>query len=156
MQSKATSVGEYLGALPADRRDALEAVRRVILTNVDGDIEEGMQYGMIGYFVPHRVFPDGYHCAPEQPLPYMALASQKQHMSLYLMFAYTGGGEGERWIRDAYAAKGRTLDMGKSCVRFKRLQDLDLEIIAAAIRRAPSREYIATYTAARPAPARKK
>ena len=77
MQSKAKTVAEYLASLPADRREALQAVRQVILANLDADYEEGMQYGMIGYYVPHRVFPPGYHCSPDQPLPFAALASQK-------------------------------------------------------------------------------
>ena len=88
MQSKATSVDQYLAGLPADRRDAIEAVRAVILENLPKGYEEGMQYGMIGYYVPHRVYPAGYHCDPLQPLPFAALASQKNHMSLYLMCIY--------------------------------------------------------------------
>ena len=84
MQSKATTVGQYLAELPADRRRAIEAVRKVILANLDRDYEEGMQYGMIGYYVPHRIYPAGYHCDPKQPLPFTALASQKNYLSLYL------------------------------------------------------------------------
>ncbi len=77
MQSKATTVKQYLAELPADRRAAIEAVRATILKNLDKDFAEGMQYGMIGYYVPHSVFPAGYHCDPRQPLPYAGLASQK-------------------------------------------------------------------------------
>jgi len=77
MQSKAATVGAYLRSLPPDRRVAVEAVRKVVLANMDPALEEGMQYGMIGWYVPHRVFPAGYHCNPEQPLPYACLASQK-------------------------------------------------------------------------------
>jgi hypothetical protein len=90
MQSKATTVAAYLAEIPVDRRAALERVRDVIRKNVDKNIEEGMTYGMIGYYVPHRVFPAGYHCDPKQPLPYAGLASQKNHMSLYLMSVYCG------------------------------------------------------------------
>ena len=89
MQSKATTVEQYLAELPEDRRMALEAVRQVVLKNLDKDFEEGMQYGMIGYYVPHRVYPAGYHCDPKQPLPFAHLASQKNHMALYLMCIYT-------------------------------------------------------------------
>ena len=98
MQSKATTVAKYLEELPPDRRAALCAVRTVILKNLDRDYQEGMQYGMIGYFVPHSVFPPGYHCDPRQPLPFAGLASQKNHMSLYMMSAYGEGGDHD-WIR---------------------------------------------------------
>lgn len=151
MQSKATTVAQYLKELPADRRAAIEAVRKVILANVDDQIEEGMQYGMIGYYVPHRVFPNGYHCDPAQPLPYMGLASQKQNMAVYMMFAYLDPVNGEQWIRAEYARRGRKIDMGKSCLRFKTLADLDLEVLAAAIKRAPTDRYVDMYfTAAGP------
>lgn len=148
MQSKATSVAQYLNELPAERRSAIEAIRKVILETVDGDIEEGMQYGMIGFYVPHRVYPAGYHCDPRQPLPYVCLASQKNYMSVYLMTCYGGGGAEETWFRGEWAKTGKKLDMGKSCVRFKRLEDLALDVIAAAIRRVPAREHIARYEAA--------
>ena len=88
MQSKASTVAEYLSRLPEDRRKDIDAVRQVILKNLDQDYEEGIQYGMIGYYVPHRVFPAGYHCDPRQPLPFAALGSQKNYMSLYLMCVY--------------------------------------------------------------------
>jgi hypothetical protein len=146
MQSTAPTVAKYLLQLPPDRRPAIEAVRRVILANVDKDIEETLSSGMIGYVVPHRVFPGGYHCDPKQPVPYLCLASQKHHMALYLMFAYTGGRE-EEWIRQQYATKGKRLDMGKSCLRFRTLDDLDLEVLAETIRRVPAQQFIATYVA---------
>ena len=151
MQSKATTVAEYLGELPEDRRAALSKVRQVIRKNLPKGIVEGMQYGMIGYYVPHRVFPNGYHCDPAQPLPYMGLASQKQNMAVYMMFAYLDPVNGEQWIRAEYARRGRKIDMGKSCLRFKSLADLDLEVLAAAIKRAPTDRYVDMYfTAAGP------
>jgi len=151
MQSRARTVAEYLRELPAERRAAIEAVRKVIVANVDADIEEGMQYGAIGYYVPHRVFANGYHCDPSQPLPFIGLASQKQHMAAYLMFAYMGGPADEAWIRQAYAKAGRKLDMGKSCIRFRSLGDIDLDILAEAIRRTPTQAYIERYVANVPA-----
>lgn len=156
MQSAANTVAAYLKDLPPDRRTALETVRKVILANVDGDIEEGMQYGAIGYYVPHRIFAAGYHCDPSQPLPYIGLASQKQHMAVYLMFAYMGGPSDEAWIRNAYEKAGRKLDMGKSCIRFRSLGDLDLDILGEAIRRAPTRAFVDYYLKSVPAGARKK
>src|SRR6478672_5651786 len=106
MQSKAATVTQYLASLPADRRADVEAVRKVILKNLDKDYEEGMQYGMIGYYVPHRTYPAGYHCDPRQPLPFAGLASQKNYMALYLMCVY-GEGELATWFRQAWAKTGK-------------------------------------------------
>jgi len=142
MQSKATTVQAYLDSLPADRREALQAVRRVILKNLDKDYIENMSYGMIGYCVPHSVYPAGYHCKPEQALPFAALASQKNYMSVYLMCTY-GNASHMKWFQDAWAKTGKKLDMGKSCVRFKRAEDLALDVIGEAIRRVPAKKYIA-------------
>ena len=133
MQSKAATVVAYLAELPEDRRKALEAIRKVIRKNLDKDYEERMQYGMIGYCVPHRVFPAGYHCDPKQPLPFAGLASQKNYMSLYLMCVY--GNEGEReWFHEQWTKSGKKLDMGKACVRFKKLEDVPLDVIGEAQR----------------------
>jgi Domain of unknown function (DU1801) len=147
MQSKATNVEQYLAELDEGRRQAIEAVRKVILENLDKDYEEGMQYGMIGYYVPHRVYPAGYHCDSRQPLPFAGLASQKGYMSLYLMCTY-GHEEHAKWFQEAWARTGKKLDMGKSCVRFKKLEDLALDVIAEAIRRVPAKKYIEQVEAA--------
>jgi hypothetical protein len=142
MQSKAATVEQYLAELPDERREALAAVREVILANLDDDYEEGMQYGMIGYYVPHHVHPAGYHCDPRQPLPFASLASQKNYMSLYLMCVY-GESEHAEWFKKAWAESGKKLDMGKACVRFKKLEDLALDVIGEAIRRVPAKKYVA-------------
>jgi hypothetical protein len=149
MQSKATTVAAYLEAQEPGRRGVLEAVREVILAHLDSDYEEGIQYGMIGYYVPHRVFPDGYHCDPKQPLPFAALAAQKNHLSLYLMGVCVGMDEPgseetaeARWFREAWASTGKKLDMGKSCVRFRKLDDLALDVVGECIRRLPAQRYI--------------
>jgi hypothetical protein len=144
MQSKATTVQQYLAELPEDRRRAIEAVREVILKNLDKDYEEGMGYGMIGYYVPHRVYPAGYHCDPKMPLPFAGLASQKNHMSVYLMSVY---GEGNHWksFREAWAKTGKKLDMGKCCIRFRKLEDVALDVIGDAIRKTPVKGYIDYY-----------
>ena len=141
MQSKATTVAQYLAELPEDRRKAIETVRQVVLKNLDKDYEEGIQYGMIGYYVPHRVHPAGYHCDPKQPLPFAALASQKNHMALYLMCVY-GQSANANWFQQAWAKTGKKLDMGKACVRFKKVDDLALDVIGEAIRRVPAKKYI--------------
>ena len=149
MQSNAPTVEAYLQTLPPDRRDALNAVREVMLRNLDSDYEEGMQYGMIGYYVPHRVYPKGYACDPRQPLPFAALGSQKNHMSLYLMAVYGGStGHGE-WFREAWLKTGKKLDMGKACIRFRKVEDLALDVIAEAVKRIPAAKYIEFCEAAR-------
>lgn len=154
MQSQATTVAAYLAELPADRRAAIEAVRNVILENLDDDYSEGMAYGMIGYSVPHRVYPAGYHCNPKQPLPFACLASQKGHMAIYLMCVY-GNPSMESWFRAAWAKSGKKLDMGKSCIRFKKIEDVALDVIGETIRRMPAARYIEHYEKAFAAPKRK-
>lgn len=144
MQSTAKTVKEYLAGLPDDRRAAIEAVRRVILKSLPKGYEEAMGYGMLAYVVPHRLWPAGYHCDPKQPLIYAALASQKNHMALYLMCAY-GDREVDAWFRAAYKASGKKLDMGKSCVRFKKLEDLPLDVIGEVVARVPVAAFLNRY-----------
>lgn len=156
MQSKATTVRQYLDALPADRRKPIEAVRRVIRANLDPRYQEGMQYGMIGYFVPHSVYPPGYHCDPRQPLPFVGLASQKNHMAIYLYCLYADPAE-VAWFEQAWteamAGTGKKLDMGKSCVRFRKLEDVPLDVVGQAVKRAPVDVFVALYEAATRRPA---
>jgi hypothetical protein len=148
MQSKAATVEEYLAGLPEDRRAAIASVRKVIRENLDPDYEEGMQYGMIGYYVPHRVYSAGYHCNPKEPLPFAALGSQKNYMSLHLMSVYGGWGGGDgasqhaRWFREEWAKTGKKMDMGKACIRFKKAEDLPLDLIGKAVKRTPAKKYI--------------
>ncbi|MEX2182683.1 MAG: DUF1801 domain-containing protein [Gemmatimonadaceae bacterium] len=145
MQSKAKTVSAYLAELPPDRRGAVEAVRKVVLEHMDPALEEGMQYGMIGWYVPHKVFSPGYHCDPRQPLPYACLASQKHHLSLYLMSVYADGTRNEQWFRKAWAKTGKKLDMGKCCIRFKRAEDLALDVIGEAFDRSSVKDHLAHY-----------
>lgn len=147
MQSKATTVNAYLSELSPDRRASIEAVRKVILANLDHDYEEGIQYGMIGYFIPHRIYPAGYHCDPKQPLPFVGLASQKNHMAVYMMCLY-GDGSLTTWFQSEWKKTGKKLDMGKSCIRFKTSDDLALDVIGEAIRRVPASKYIEIYESA--------
>jgi hypothetical protein len=146
MKSNATTVEEYVKGLPEERRKAITAVRKVILANLPKGFEECMSYGMIGYVVPHSLYPKGYHCNPKLPLPYANLASQKGHMSLYLMTVYADA-KIEQWFRKAWLAAGKKLDMGKACVRFKRLEDVPLEVVGQIIARTPVKNYIARYEA---------
>lgn len=148
MPAKPTTVAAYLASLPPDRRAALSVVRKVIQDNIDPAYTEGMQYGMIGWAVPHSLYPAGYHCDPSQGLPFLAMASRKNHMSLSLMCIY-GASEAEQRFREAWAKSGKKkLDMGKACVRFKSVDDLALDVIGETIRRVPARKYIAHYEAA--------
>jgi hypothetical protein len=147
MQSKAKTVAEYLDELTADRRMAISKVRAVIRKHLPKGFAEQMQYGMIGYVVPHKIFPAGYHCDPNQPLPFAALASQKGHMSLYMMTIYQDPAA-DRWLREEFRARGKKLDMGKSCIRFKTLEDLPLETIGQAIARVPVADYVRRYETA--------
>ena len=142
MKSAAKTVEEYRQALPPDRRVAIDALREVILANLPEGYEERFYYGMIGYVVPHSIYPAGYHCDPKQPLGLACLASQKNHMALYLMNVY-GDPATEAWFRKAWHATGKKLDMGKSCVRFKKLEDLALDVIGQVFARTPVNKYIA-------------
>ncbi|MFT5285091.1 MAG: hypothetical protein ACI8TQ_001252 [Planctomycetota bacterium] len=148
MQSKAKTVKQYLAELPEDRREAIQAVRKVVLKNLPKGYEEGMQYGMIGYFVPHSLFPAGYHCDPTQPLPFAALASQKNHMAIYLMCIY-GSEKHKAWFSEAWLKTGKKLDMGKSCIRFKKLEQVALNVIGQAIKKVPASKFIAAYQESR-------
>lgn len=148
---KPATVEEYLAGLPEDRRAAMEQVRASILENLDSDYEEGIQYGMIGYYVPHSVYPDGYHCDRTQPLPFAGLASQKNHMAVYLMCLY-GDPKQEEWFRKAWAKTGRKLDMGKSCVRFRKIEDCAVDVIGKAVKRVPAKKFIKSCEAALKAP----
>ncbi len=141
MQSKATTVEQYLQSLPEDRRTAISTVRKVILANLDKDYEEGMTYGMIGYYVPHTIYPAGYHCDPKQPLPYINLASQKNHMAVYMNFLYGNSEQGKLFAED-WAKTGKKLDAGKACIRFRKLEDLALDAIGKAIKRTPVKKHI--------------
>jgi hypothetical protein len=140
------TVAAYLAALPPDRRAAVSAVRDAINRALPAGYEEGMAYGMIGWAVPHRLYPAGYHCDPKQPLPFAGLASQKGHMSLHLMCTYFDD-EQRRRLEDDWRRTGKKLDMGKACIRFKALDDLPLDVVTAAVARVPVAAYVQRYEA---------
>ena len=146
MKIKAATIDEYLEQLPEDRRKALEAVRKVIRKNLPKGYEEVLQYGIIGYVVPLKTFPAGYLNRKNEPLPYICLASQKNYMSIYMMSVY---GDAEAKFREEYAATGKRLDMGKCCVRFRKLDDLPLDVIGRAVARYPVKKWIEICTASR-------
>jgi hypothetical protein len=159
--SSAATVDEYLAELTEERAALVGAIRDAVNANLPDGYQEAMQYGMIGWSIPLDLYPAGYHADPSQPLPLAALASQKNYVSLYLMGTYCGcavptpDGDEIRtdevtWFQDAWRATGRKLDMGKSCVRIKRTDDVAFDVIGEAIRRLPVDEYIARYESVRP------
>ena len=144
-KSKAETVDEYLAELPEERRAAISAVRQVVLDSLPEGYEEMMQFGMIGYVIPLVRYPVTYN---GQALQYAALASQKNHMSLYLMNIYCDEAV-ERWFVERYSASGKRLDMGKACVRFKSLQDLPMDLVGEAIALTPVDRFIERYEMSR-------
>ena len=145
VSSTAQTPDEYIASLPPERRAAIAAVRDVIRRNLPAGFEEGMEFGMLAWYVPLERFPDTYN---GHPLGLAGLASQKQHMSLYLNTVY-GDPLLADWFRARYAKTGKRLDMGKSCVRFRSLDDLPLDVIGETIARVPLDRFVAQYQAAR-------
>ena len=144
MPSEVQDVEEYLASLPEDRREAITAIREVILKNLPKGYEEGIQWGMPSYFVPLSEYPSGYNCQPDQPLPFVGFASQKNHMAFYGFCIYIDEVLKDRFIED-WKKTGKKLDMGKSCMRFKKLEDVPLKVIGDAVKRVPMKKYIKQY-----------
>jgi hypothetical protein len=145
VKSKATTVQEYLDELPADRRAVVAAVRDVILRHLPNGYSEAINWGMINYEVPRERYPNTYN---GQPLCYAGLAAQKNHYALYLMCVY-GNAKQEGRLRREFEKAGKKLDMGKSCVRFRKLEDLVLDAIGKVIAATTPEQYIAYYEASR-------
>lgn len=145
VSSRAATVEEYLAELPPDRREILSALRERVLRDLPAGYAETVAWGMIAYVVPLDRYPDTYN---GQPLAYVALASQKNHLSLYLMGVYGDAGR-EAWIREEFRKAGKKLDMGKACLRFRTLEDLPLEAIASLVGALTPEEYITRYEESR-------
>lgn len=143
--STATTPDEYIESLPEERQTMVKAIRDEIRRNLPEGYAEGMSYGMIAWYVPLERYPDTYN---GQPLGLVALASQKQYVSLYLNSVY-GDRDTEAWFRERWAATGKPLNMGKSCVRFRRMEDLPLDVVGETIARADLDAYLAQYEDAR-------
>jgi hypothetical protein len=139
------TVDEYLGSLPDDRRPAVIAVRQAIEEGIPDGYEEAFRWGMVSWEIPLERYPDTYN---GQPLSYVSLASQKRHMALYLMGIYSDDGN-RAWFDREIADRGLKLDTGKSCVRFKRLEDLPLDLVTAAVGRFTVEQYIESYEKSR-------
>ncbi len=145
MKSEATSIDEYLERLPENRREAMTRLRKIIKTNLPKGFVETMSYGMIGYVVPHETYPAGYHCDPRLPLPFLNIASQKNHVAIYHMGIYATP-QLLSWFTEAHAkASSKKLDMGKSCIRYKNAEDIPYELIAELVSKITPQEWIDTY-----------
>ncbi|MCL5995679.1 MAG: DUF1801 domain-containing protein [Chloroflexi bacterium] len=144
-KSSATTVEQYLNELPPDRRAVISALREVILSHLPDGYREGMNWGMITYEIPLDRYPDTYN---GQPLGYVAVAAQKNYFSLYLMGVYQDSKQ-ETWLKQGFEQAGKKLDMGKSCVRFRKLDDLPLDVVGQVIASTSPADLIAVYEQAR-------
>ena len=145
MQSSATTVDEYMASLPEDRQTPMTHLRKVINANIPSEFSEGMGYGMMGWAVPHSLYPAGYHCDPKLPLPFLSVASQKNFIAVYHMGIYANPNLLE-WFTQEYAkrVKGK-LDMGKSCIRFKKMDQIPFELIGELSAKVRADEWIEWY-----------
>ncbi len=145
MQSQASTVEAYLASLPKDRQEAILAIRKAILANLPKGFVEQMSYGMIGYVVPHSLYPAGYHCTPALPLPFMNVASQKNFIAVYHMGIYANA-QLLKWFTDECSKRvtGK-LDMGKSCIRFKKPANIPFDLLGELAGKLSVAEWIALY-----------
>lgn len=145
MQSKAATPDQYIEELPEERKGVISKLRSTILKNLPKGFEETMAYGMIGYVVPHSKYPDGYHCDPTQPLPFMSLASQKNHIGFYHMGIYSDPAL-LNWFTSEYPkhVSGK-LDMGKSCIRFKNIKKIPYDLLGELAGKMTADEWIERY-----------
>jgi uncharacterized protein YdhG (YjbR/CyaY superfamily) len=145
MQSKANSIQDYLKEIPTERQEAFQHLRETLIQNLDFKFVECMNYGMLGYVVPHEIYPNGYHCDPKLPLPFINLASQKNFIALYHMGLYANSTILE-WFQSEYPKHSKhKLDMGKSCIRFKKMDDIPYELIAELCRKMDVSQWIEIY-----------
>ena len=145
MQSNANTPEEYIDSLPEDRKSVINELRKMIKKSLPKGFEETMNYGMLGYVIPHSMYPEGYHCDPKLPLPFMNLASQKNFVAVYHMGIYADE-ELMQWFKDEYAKVVPTkLDMGKSCIRLKKMDQIPYELIGELASKITPQEWIASY-----------
>ncbi len=145
MQSKLKTVPEYIDSLPPERKQIINAIRKVILKNLPKGFQEEMNYGMIGYVVPHKLYPDGYHCDPKLPLPFLNIASQRNFIAIYHMGMYAQPKLLD-WFQDEWrVVSTKKLDMGKSCIRFKKPEDVPLDLIGELASKLTPQQWIEIY-----------
>lgn len=148
MQSKAATPDDYIKEIPVERQAAFKKLRTVIKKNLPKGFKEGMGYGMMGWSVPHSLYPAGYHCNPKDPLPFMGIASQKNFIAVYHMGVYADP-KLLKWFQDAHAkASPKRLDMGKSCIRYKKPEDIPFELIGELASKITVDEWINIYDSA--------
>jgi uncharacterized protein YdhG (YjbR/CyaY superfamily) len=145
MTLKATSVDQYINEAPEDRKEALQKLRNVINENLPEGFLEEMSYGMIGYVVPHSIYPKGYHCSPELPLPFMSFASQKNSINIYHMGIYAQPDLYDWFVSEYPKHSNQKLDMGKSCIRIKKPENIPFELIGQLVKKLSVQDWIATY-----------
>ena len=145
MQSKATTVSEYLNEIPEDRKSGFNKLRDVILKNIPEGFNECMGYGMMGYSVPHTIYPNGYHCNPKMPLPFAGMASQKNFIAFYHMGIYADAELLEWFTSEFPKYSKKKLDIGKSCMRFKKSEDIPFELIGELMQKITVEKWINTY-----------
>lgn len=148
MTSDAKNPDEYINSLPEDRKIAMEKLRNVILKNLPKGFQEGMGYGMMGYSVPHSIYPKGYHCKPTDPLPFMGMASQKNSINFYHMGIYANKELYDWFVAEYPKYSTRKLDMGKSCMRFKKFEDIPFDLIGELVTKVSVEDWIETYESA--------
>jgi hypothetical protein len=148
MRIEASSPTEYIDKIPDDRKPAFSQLREVIIENLPDGFKETMSYGMIGYVVPHDIYPDGYHCDPKLPLPFISIASQKNFIGFYHMGIYADE-ELMNWFSEEYKKQVPTkLDMGKSCLRLKKPELIPFKLIGALCQKITVEQWILTYETA--------
>ena len=148
MQSTSKTPDEYIASLPEDRKEVITKLRKIFLENLPEGFSERMGYGMMSYDVPHSIYPNGYHCDPKQPLPFLAMASQKNFIAVYHMGIYANK-EIYDWFVAEYPKHCKTkLDMGKSCIRFKKMNDIPYELLGELATKMTVQEWITTYETA--------
>lgn len=148
MSSTALTPQEYLSNLPDDRKEVMQKLRNSIIENIPQGFEEVMSYGMLGFVIPHSIYPKGYHCDPKLPLPFMNLASQKNFIALYHMGIYADNKLLEWFVAEYPKHCKAKLDMGKSCIRFKKLDDIPYELIGELAGKVSVTDWIKTYESA--------
>ncbi len=148
MQIKANTPDEYIEKIPEDRKEALSELRKVIKKNLPKGFREEINYGMIGYVVPHSIYPDGYHCDPKLPLPFMNIASQKNHIAVYHSGIYADEKIMDWFTKEFPKHSDRKLDMGKSCIRFKKPEHIPFELIGELASKMTVEDWINTYESA--------
>lgn len=148
MTSDAKTVNEYIDSLPEDRKQYVQKLRNVIIKNLPKGFQEGMGYGMMGYSVPHSIYPKGYHCKPSDPLPFMGLASQKNSINFYHMGIYANKELHDWFVSEYPKHSSRKLDMGKSCIRFKKFEEIPFDLIGELVTKVSVENWIETYESA--------